>query len=304
MPIPTTNINAQCPLSLPLYTAEGVLAAVGMEAVEYMFSEGDGVIAVCAVLEDGDLGSISEIPFSVEDDTASGNSETHSISATIPKHIHSCVCSSHAPETPLSLYYCYNTTLTLQTMLYLIPITKVLQVNSLLFFFILSLPISYSQCNNSASYFITKSVQVNSILSLTPPPYPSATFLSFPYSSLPPLLLTIFLSLSDSMAICAAVDYLLPQTLVFRFPLMSPLGQSACVEFTLVNDNIVEDSMETFEIRLTPLPGVTVGTDGFASVTIVDDDCKSTHLTPSYSRMCPKFNVGDEFQNNNIQVRL
>ena len=81
------------------------------------------------------------------------------------------------------------------------------------------------------------------------------------------------------MAICAAVDYLLPQTLVFRFPLMSPLGQSACVEFTLVNDNIVED-METFEIRLTPLPGVTVGTNGFASVTIVDDDCKSTHPYP------------------------
>ena len=60
---------------------------------------------------------------------------------------------------------------------------------------------------------------------------------------------------------------------------MSPVGQPACVEFTLVNDNIVED-METFEIRLTPLPGVTVGTNGFASVTIVDDDCKSTHLTP------------------------
>ena len=292
MPIPTTNINAQCPLSLPLYTAEGALAAVGMESVEYMFSEGDGVIVVCAVLEDGDLGSISEIPFSVEDDTASGNSETHSISATIPKHIHSCVCSSHAPETPLSLYYCYNTTLTLQTMLYLIPITKVLQVNSLLFFFILSLPISYSQCNNSASYFITKSVQVNSILSLTPPPYPSATFLSFPYSSLPPLLLTIFLSLSDSMAICAAVDYLLPQTLVFRFPLMSPVGQPACVEFTLVNDNIVED-MRTFEIRLTPLPGVTVGTNGFAFVTIVDDDCKSTHPYPILTCVS-KINVRDD----------
>ena len=92
MPIPTTNINAQCPLSLPLYTTEGVLAAVGMESVEYMFSEGDGVIVVCAVLEDGDLGSISEIPFSVEDDTASGNSETHSISVTIPKHLHGCVC--------------------------------------------------------------------------------------------------------------------------------------------------------------------------------------------------------------------
>ena len=82
MPIPTTNIslktNALHPLSLPLYTTEGVLAAVGMEAGEYMFSEGDGVIVVCAVLEDGDLGSISEIPFSVEDDTASVNSKTHS----------------------------------------------------------------------------------------------------------------------------------------------------------------------------------------------------------------------------------
>ncbi|CAI8024896.1 Adhesion G-protein coupled receptor V1, partial [Geodia barretti] len=133
-------IGANSSATITIIDDDGALAAVGMESVEYMFSEGDGVIVVCAVLEDGDLGSISEIPFSVEDDTASGN-----------------------------------------------------------------------------------------------------------------------------------IDYLLPQTLVFRFPLMSPVGQPACVEFTLVNDNIVED-MRTFEIRLTPLPGVTVGTNGFAFVTIVDDD--------------------------------
>ena len=65
--------------------------------------------------------------------------------------------------------------------------TKVLQVNSLLFFSILSLPISYSQRNNHASYFITKAVQVNSLhFTLCPPPLPLCYLSVFSLSSLPP----------------------------------------------------------------------------------------------------------------------
>ena len=43
---------------------------VEMERVEFMMSEADGEVVVCAVLVEGDLGSISQIPFSVEQETA------------------------------------------------------------------------------------------------------------------------------------------------------------------------------------------------------------------------------------------
>lgn len=43
---------------------------VEMEQVEFMMSEADGEVVVCAVLVEGDLGSISQIPFTVEQETA------------------------------------------------------------------------------------------------------------------------------------------------------------------------------------------------------------------------------------------
>ena len=223
MPIPTTNINAQCPLSLPLYTTEGALAAVGMESVEYMFSEGDGVIVVCAVLEDGDLGSISEIPFSVEDDTASGNSETHSIiqvsqflnifmvvcvvhlsliTATIPHSLFKPCCISFLLlrfyESTFAFSFLFSPRPSVTHNVITMPLILLLRFykSTLSFSFL------FSPCPSVTHNVITMPLilllrlykSTLSILLSVHPLYPSATFLFFP--SLPSLLTPHHFSLS------------------------------------------------------------------------------------------------------------